>query len=94
MLYMDVGRWGGSGLTHDNTEQNWGYRRDFGLVCGETALLCEYRASAERKSPKPPHKDLQWALMCFQFDSPWLEINGELDEPTTKELRRVHDDFY
>lgn len=32
-LYMDVGRWGGTGADG---------RRDFGLVCGRTAALCAY----------------------------------------------------
>jgi hypothetical protein len=32
MLYMDVGRWGGSAPSHKSTTEHWGRRRDFGIV--------------------------------------------------------------
>ncbi|MDY0388636.1 MAG: hypothetical protein RBT65_16240 [Methanolobus sp.] len=37
-LYMDVGRWGGDKDTGDA----WTRRRNFGLVCGSCAILCNY----------------------------------------------------
>ncbi|AKB53600.1 hypothetical protein A9239_06280 [Methanosarcina sp. A14] len=37
-LYMDVGRWGGDKDTGDA----WTRRRNFGLVCGSVAILCNY----------------------------------------------------
>ena len=50
LLYMDVGRWGGSGHIRDNTDKRWGYCRDFGLVCGNTALLCGYSPPKKRET--------------------------------------------
>lgn len=38
-LYMDVGRWGGDIETGDE----WTRRRNFGLVCGSAAILCNYK---------------------------------------------------
>lgn len=38
-LYMDVGRWGGDKITRDA----WTKRRNFGLVCGSGAILCDYK---------------------------------------------------
>ncbi len=43
LLYMDIGRWGGSAKTRENTDAAWGRCRDFGLVCGRTAALCTYQ---------------------------------------------------
>ncbi len=42
ILYMDVGRWGGSAAGREGTREHWGRRRDFGLVCGRAAVLCSY----------------------------------------------------
>lgn len=38
-LYMDVGRWGGD----KNTGDAWTRRRNFGLVCGSGAVLCDFK---------------------------------------------------
>lgn len=38
-IYMDVGRWGGDYDTCDA----WTRRRNFGLVCGSAAILCNYK---------------------------------------------------
>jgi len=42
MLYMDVGRWGGSADSHKSTATHWGRRRDFGIVWGRLVALCSY----------------------------------------------------
>jgi hypothetical protein len=39
VLYMDVGRWGGDEPTGDA----WTRQRNFGLVCGSVAVLCNYQ---------------------------------------------------
>ncbi len=39
-LYLDVGRWGGINAGSEKA------RRDFGIVCGRTAVLCAWRAGA------------------------------------------------
>lgn len=49
-LYMDVGRWGGDTVTGDA----WTRRRNFGLVCGSGAILCNYdglKGSSISKDP-------------------------------------------
>lgn len=49
-LYMDVGRWGGDKDTGDA----WTRRRNFGLVCGSGAIICNYdgkKGSAISKYP-------------------------------------------
>lgn len=56
LLYMDVGRWGGSARTDMNTSAAWGRRRDFGLVCGRTAALCSYQG--KNKSEKNKDVDI------------------------------------
>jgi len=38
VAYLDVGRWGGGGA--------WPAHREFGVICGRTALLCSYDQSA------------------------------------------------
>lgn len=40
-LYMDVGRWGGDKDTGD--DDAWTRRRNFGLVCGSGAVLCDFK---------------------------------------------------
>jgi hypothetical protein len=47
-LYMDVGRWGGSG-GKNSTEEHWRGDRYFGLTCGEVAVLCRYAPPLTRK---------------------------------------------
>jgi hypothetical protein len=44
-LYLDVGRWGGS--------QYYPSARDFGIVCGRTAVLCAFRTTKGSASPVP-----------------------------------------
>jgi hypothetical protein len=46
-IYLDVGRWGGS--------QFYPKARDFGIVCGRTAVLCAYRTEKgkDTKVPNP-----------------------------------------
>jgi hypothetical protein len=45
MLYMDVGRWGGDGLSPVDTAAHWRGQRSFGVVCGRVAALCQYDMS-------------------------------------------------
>jgi hypothetical protein len=42
MLYVDVGRWGGSAAGRKKTDSDWGRCREFGVVCGRSAALCTY----------------------------------------------------
>ena len=44
-IYLDVGRWGGS--------QFYSTNRDFGIVCGRTAVLCAFKSDAGSASPVP-----------------------------------------
>jgi hypothetical protein len=44
-LYLDVGRWGGS--------QFYPSARDFGIVCGRTAVLCAFRTDKGSTDPVP-----------------------------------------
>lgn len=44
-VYLDVGRWGGSRFHHT--------ARDFGLVCGRTAVLCAFKTDKGNTSPIP-----------------------------------------
>ncbi|APR77638.1 Hypothetical protein A7982_02985 [Minicystis rosea] len=44
-LYLDVGRWGGS--------QFYPSARDFGIVCGRTAVLCAFKTDKGSASPIP-----------------------------------------
>jgi hypothetical protein len=44
-LYLDVGRWGGS--------QYYPKARDFGIVCGRTAVLCAFRTDVGSAGPIP-----------------------------------------
>jgi len=52
-LYMDVGRWGGDGPGLQDTDKTWSRQRNFGLVCGSGAILCNYN-----KRNKPNNVDL------------------------------------
>jgi hypothetical protein len=44
-IYLDVGRWGGS--------QFYPTARDFGIVCGRTAVLCAFRTDKGAATPVP-----------------------------------------
>ena len=48
-LYLDCGRWGGSNF--------WPPQRDFGLVCGRTAVLCSFKFNGG--TPPPLSNDLK-----------------------------------
>jgi hypothetical protein len=50
-LYMDVGRWGGDTDTGDA----WTRRRNFGLVCGSGAILCNYDSHKGSSISKDPN---------------------------------------
>ncbi len=43
LVYLDVGRWGGSKV--NGSGGAFDRQRDFGIVYGKTAVLCEYRSS-------------------------------------------------
>lgn len=45
-IYLDVGRWGGS--------QYYPSSRDFGLVCGRTAVLCAFKTDKKDADAKNP----------------------------------------
>jgi hypothetical protein len=44
-IYLDVGRWGGSRF--------WPTARDFGIVCGRTAVLCAFKTPVGKAEPLP-----------------------------------------
>ena len=48
LIYMDVGRWSGSAPTEDDTQSHWGKHRDFGIVYGRLAALCNYTKDPPR----------------------------------------------
>ena len=50
-LYMDVGRWGGDLDTGDA----WTRMRNFGLVCGSGAMLCNYEGHKGSSISKDPN---------------------------------------
>lgn len=50
-LYMDVGRWGGD----EDTGDAWTRRRNFGLVCGSGAMLCNYDGHKGSSISKDPN---------------------------------------
>ena len=52
-LYMDVGRWGGSG-GDDDADDHWPGDRYFGLTCGEVAALCRYAPPTTRERTAGP----------------------------------------
>ncbi len=55
-LYMDVGRWGGDKDTGDA----WTRRRNFGLVCGSGAILCNYDDPFCSYYNPDTHENFKW----------------------------------
>jgi len=105
LLYMDVGRWGGSGTVGGDTDQHWRHQRDFGLVCGRVAALCSYLEpntrrshriyASWRKSPKS-----QPLMTSRHWSRCWIDSHPRTDSvlspsrtrlPVTfREFRRQH----
>jgi predicted phosphodiesterase len=76
-LYMDVGRWGGDKETGDA----WTRMRNFGLVCGSGAMLCNYdgkKGSSISKDPNLENIDPEvWKNTDIQKMKPLLEKLSE-----------------
>lgn len=78
-LYMDVGRWGGDKDTGDA----WTRRRNFGLVCGSGAILCNYDGKKGSTISKYPNLEniypAVWKHPDIQKMEPLLKKLSESD---------------